>query len=133
DGVAFPSNPHVGRVPRDLETAHDLLVEASGHRSEERKLVLSHDQELVLHLHQLETPPHSDSPAMANDGAPQDSVHQPVTRPRPAKPAPKATSSSKIEDAPTSVPEVSQPQRAHCTPPFFYDERGIKKYRPECL
>jgi hypothetical protein len=117
-------------VPKDSKAAHDLLVEAAGYRSEQRQLLLSHDQELVLHLHQLGTSPDSTTSSTTKDLSPEGLTTHRKPPARLPKTSPKVPEGSA---PPAPAPEVAQPHRANCSPPFYYDDRGIKKYRAECL
>ncbi len=116
DGELLPGNPHVHRVLRDADERHHLVVEAKGFVSEERVLTFSHDQEFVLTLRP--------EPSAVEDGAPKPS------RPATPRPRPKLTAAQK-QTAPT--PEPLPKANSPCDTPYYYDERGIKKYRPECL
>lgn len=111
DGTRLGSNPHSSLVLRDVSRLHEVLVEAEGHVPVRRHLDLSTDQELVLTLQ-------SAAPAPLEDKEPQKVVRAPTpTGPR---------------TRPTSE-ERSEPPSARCSPPYYYDARGIKKYRAECL
>lgn len=110
DGNRLASNPHSGRLLRDESRLHDLLVEAPGHIPERRRLDLSTDQELVLMLHAAPLPLQQEDRASK--------------RIRPKAP-------SSASKSPTVV--SSEQQKEKCSPPYYYDARGIKKYRRECL
>jgi len=84
-------------------TEVSLRVEAPGHLPIERSLRVTRDQELVLSLQA--SPP--TATALASVRPPV-----PVRAPTPAPP-PIAT--------------------ADCTPPYYLDARGVKKFKPECL
>lgn len=112
DGEPLSTNPHVHRVLREANERHELVVEADGFVPEERVLTFSHDQEFVLTLH-----PVAPKPKTAPVVAPKPRI-QPSPPPSPAR-------------VPRPDPEAS-PQ-SPCEKPFYYDHRGIKKYRPECL
>lgn len=111
DGARLPSNPHLEKVKRDTRS-QPLLVEAEGYLSESRLLVFERDQDIVLTLQPVETSQAAEA----------------TVRP---SPRPKVSRTS-VPPLDTSVPETGAP-KPNCAAPFYYDERGIKKYRPECL
>lgn len=111
DGTQLPANPFMTSFERDEVSAHRLEVRADGYEPEVHTLVYRRDQEVVLNLARRMTEPD-------------------------AKPAPRPAL------VPSPRPEVRSPQSAPpadpagsplCSPPYYYDERGVKKYRPECL
>lgn len=112
DGVVLPNNPHAARVARDKMHRHPLLVEAKGYQSESHYLVFSEDQDLVVTLQPADL---SWKKPVAARPTPRPKM------PRPSQPPPDETAA-----------EVEAP-KPNCSTPFFYDERGVKKYRPECL
>lgn len=112
DGAVLPSNPYAAELPRDESRGHPLLVEAEGHLSEHRTLIFSRDQELVLTLQ-------------------PEPVPENVGRDRPPSTPPKMDRSA--VNQPARLAPVVETLKQSCAVPFFYDERGIKKYRAECL
>jgi len=80
-----------------------LRVEAPGYLPIERSLRVSKDQELVLSLQ--------------------------------ASPPVAAVTPSARPPVPTRFPAPSPPPvaNADCTPPYYLDARGVKKFKPECL
>jgi serine/threonine protein kinase len=113
--TAFPSTAKIGLDGETLtgnpcteklaydERLHVLRVEAPGHVPVERKLRLTTDIELLLTLK--------------------------------ASPPPRALESAHPQPQPPVVPQpMPRPiATASCTPPYFIDARGVKKYKPECL
>jgi serine/threonine-protein kinase len=103
DGNLLPSNPYAQALPRD-GTKHALRFEAEDHDVDQRELAFDQDAELVVTL-----------------------------RRTPKRPEP--------EIAPTvSKPKVAVARKRRkaaaasaCEPPFVVDERGVKRYKPECL
>ncbi len=108
DNEPLPSNPYVSSIPPD-GNQHVIRAEAQGYASNSTTLVLDRDADIALALE------HSKTPSV------------PVA-PRPhARPAPAAA-------APASTPASSPPQpKSDCNPPYFVDQRGIKRYKPECM
>jgi serine/threonine-protein kinase len=111
DGVPLPSNPHAVEVRRDRRD-HELVVNADGYVSQRRFLVFSRDQELLLTL------------AREPSNRASDAVPRALPPTKPSRPAPAPAA------APKPGPDAPEPR---CSTPFYYDSRGIKKYRPECL
>lgn len=110
DGRALPSNPHTRTYQRDKSTVHRVEVSADGYQSQTHSLTFGQDQEVVVNLIRSASPK---------------SVTTSPSRPRPG---PRRAPVS----APPPAPEVTEPV-PQCSPPYYYDERGVKKYRPECL
>jgi len=55
-------------------------------------------------------------------------------RPRSARTASKRAESPAVADVPVAAPAAEAPApAADCTPPFFVDADGIKRFRPECM
>jgi serine/threonine protein kinase len=108
DGKLLASNPHAAKYARTSE-AHDLLIQAKGHNDERRALMFDQDQEIVLSLKK------------------QTSAELPVASPRRVPPESKPSPSNQ------KVPSPEDPLLKECSPPHFFDQRGIKKYKPECL
>lgn len=113
DGVRLAANPHSQNVLRDSGGRHELLALAEGHLPERRVLDLSTDQELVLTLQRV---------------APVPSVAPPVPLPLVKRPHRAPAMPNKETSEPRSLPP-----KPSCSTPFYYDARGIKKYRAECL
>lgn len=98
-----PLASNPARVEVAPHTRHRVRAEAPGYRPIEQ----THDSDapLVLSLERLVTP----SPPSSTE------------KPRPSGAA------RRLAPAPSAASTVS------CEPPYFYDGRGIKKYKPDCL
>jgi serine/threonine-protein kinase len=88
----------------DPRSSHRVRAEAPGYRSVER--TVQSETALVLSLEKLAEPP---VPSRAEKPHPPASAHRLTTS------APAAASAP------------------NCEPPYFYDARGVKKYKPDCL
>jgi len=106
-GELLPSNPLSQSFQHDPARTMMLVAEAPGHERETREVRLDQDWDIVLTL----TPTPS-APA--------------AEQPRPAKP--KGHAARKEPAAATPAATDSD-----CNPPYFFDERGVKKYKPRCL
>lgn len=112
-GELLPSNPATQSMPRDPARTVMLVAEAVGHERETRIVKLDQDADIVLTL----TP----------------------VAPREKLPAAKRTHPAKVNaprveaSAPPPAPVVPATSDTDCNPPYFFDERGIKKYKPRCL
>jgi serine/threonine-protein kinase len=113
DGKPVNSNPYTDEKPADGEW-HVLRAEAAGFTPIERRLKFDLDVDMVLVLQPLPTAAPS-----ATAPPPSRQRQQPAAAPRPAA-APQ----------PAPVKPKSDPK---CSPPYYLDERGIKKYKPGCL
>ncbi len=107
DGIPVGQNPFVKEFAVD-HTWHELRIQAPGYETVEQRVQFSQDVEVVVHL-KTETPA------------------RPTTSPPPAR----ATSSATTRVA--RVPRSPPPPRASCSPPYTYDQRGLKHFKPECL
>src|SRR6185503_19838596 len=106
DDKLLPSNHWAQRLPRD-GTKHTLRFKADDHETEEREVVLAEDSDVVVSLKPVQK---ATEPTATGSGAPA----------KPKRPTQRATA------APAH-------KAAACNPPFTVDERGIKRYKPECL
>lgn len=104
DDLASVENPYVRAVPPD-DGWHELRVEALGHKPSVQRIQFQHDLELVV---SLESEPTTQDP-------------QPTT----------ATGAKR----PVSLSHPQSPTRdtTSCSPPYTYDPRGVKHFKPECL
>lgn len=110
DGVALVGNPHLGSYPAESGTKRTLVARAPGHTPITRSIVLGEDQELFLALAPL--------PA------------SPMAAARPAiKKRPPAQASAPVP----STPNAATATPPACDPPFYVDDRGVKRYKPGCL
>jgi serine/threonine-protein kinase len=114
DDVELEGNPHLGTYAKDDATPHLLRGSAAGYETVTRELRLSDDQDLVLTLRRAA--PKAETAARPSRGAPA----RPAAVRRPAEQA--------ARPAPPAAPPTTR-----CEPPYYFDERGIKKYKPECL
>jgi serine/threonine-protein kinase len=108
DGEPLSGNPFRGVRPRDT-TSHELRVEAPGYRTRTMTVSLSTPLETRVTL----------------DPIPQTAVFHPHPNPIPTPPAPPPTLDPK---AAASAAPVKP-----CNPPFYFDESGVKRFKPECL
>jgi len=105
-GELSPSNPLSQSFPRDPARTMLLVAEAPGHERETREVRLDQDWDIVLTL------------------TPRAPAVEPPTRSKP-----KGHSSVRKEPAAAAAAEPE----TDCNPPYFFDERGVKKYKPRCL
>jgi hypothetical protein len=109
DGQDTGENPCVREVPVGMRVS--LRVEADGHFPIDRELHVTKDQELVLSL----------QPIVAH-----------VSLPSPASsPPPRLPTRSRGASVPAPPPAL--PPVLDCSPPYYLDSRGVKKFKPECL
>jgi serine/threonine-protein kinase len=110
DDTALPTNPFAAKLARD-SLLHRVRAEAPGHVAKSTGIVLDRDVAVVVTLDKER----STEPLVGG---------HPVVRPRPV--------GGGSLPAVASTASVPAP-KADCNPPFVIDERGIKKYKPECL
>lgn len=109
DGQELKSNPYASRVSPN-ERSHTLVVSAEGYQSQTRTLRFNQDQEIVISLKK----PNKVVPDL---GPPPNAKTRNIPRP--------------VKHPASPTPTRSMPDR--CDPPHFFDDRGIKKFKPECL
>jgi eukaryotic-like serine/threonine-protein kinase len=109
DDIAFHENPLVKTVGTD-EDWHELRVEAPGHETSVQQIQFMHDTERVISLEAKRV-------AFLNHLAPQ--AELPGGR-KPVSGAAHGRMATRVA-------------RASCTPPFVYNEQGVKQFKPECL
>jgi serine/threonine-protein kinase len=102
-GELLPSNPLSQSFARDPARTMMLVAEAAGHERETRVVRLDQDWDIVLTL----TP---------RAPAPVESQVRPKTK--------------LVRKEPRARASEVEPD---CNPPYFVDERGVKKYKPRCL
>jgi hypothetical protein len=90
-----------------------LVAEAPAHERETRVIRLDQDWDIVLTL----TPE-----------APVSAVN---TRSKPKASAPRK--GSRAPEVTSALPATPVDPEPDCNPPYFFDERGVKKYKPRCL
>lgn len=103
DDKALDSNPYVGFAAID-QTTHRVDAQAPGYASATTSVTFNRNVEVVLTLVEDKTP------------------KPPAGGHRWQRPAPKPPDTS-------SKP----PPRNNCDPPFYVDDRGVKKFKPGCL
>jgi hypothetical protein len=113
DGRALPSNPHTRTYAQDKVTVHRVEVSADDYQPQVHSVTFGRDQEVVVNLMRVSSPQAPKTTAT--------STRRPRQNPRPVQAPPPGPS-------PAAAEPVSQ-----CSPPYYYDDRGVKKYRPECL
>lgn len=106
DGTTAADNPTQRAFALDPNQEHVVEVSAPGHEPYVERFYLKSDRELSIDL----------SPAPS---APS------------ARPAPKAKATQKPPAQP-SAPSRTRPVN-ECDPPYFYDDRGVKKFKTKCL
>jgi serine/threonine-protein kinase len=105
DGELLPSNPTTRSHAADSNTKHRLVARAEGYEEELREIRLDQDVDIVLTLRE---------------------------KPRPA-------SSAQLAEAPKKRPKTMRSPASsarpaiRCDPPYVIDDRGVKKYKTECL
>lgn len=107
DGAALISNPH-SSMHASNSAEHELTVKAEGYDEAHRRLRFDQDQDVVLTLKKSKEA----TPALAPA-----SIVRPIAKGR----------------APSAEPVTSPLSPDPCSTPYFFDERGIKKYKPDCL
>jgi eukaryotic-like serine/threonine-protein kinase len=108
DNVELPSNPYSGTYPQD-GTRHQIRAEAAGYLAQTTEIALDHDTSVSIALERdrpTPRPGHGERPTAARAPA--------------AGPAPSSTASA-------------APAKPSCAEPYYFDEKGIKKIKPECL
>jgi hypothetical protein len=108
DGQPLPGNPFHAEYPVDSEHVHVIEISAVDHRPERRSVRFDRDQQLVVTL---------------------EPVLLPTTRePSVSKPRVKAPTAARPSPAGASTDVGSD-----CDPPYYFSERGVKKFKPGCL
>lgn len=107
DGKPLPSNPYTRTFDRSKTETKELKVTAPGHEDAIRTIPMDQHADVVVTLRAL---PEEPKPKEKADPAPR------TYRPR-AYPTP----------APVAKPKVN------CDPPYYIDERGVKKFKTGCL
>jgi hypothetical protein len=102
------SNPFSAQQPADRH-AHTVRAEAPGHIASSREIRFDKNVDLVIAL----------------DPQPGDGS---ISKPR----APGTSAEPKPNDRGRTEPPTAS-QAPSCDPPYTVDERGIKKFKPECL
>jgi len=114
DGKRVPENPYVREVPAD-RSWHTARAEAPGHIAAEKRYRQAGDVDLVIALQR--------EPVKEKPPAPVASEDKPkVTRRNWGRPKP-----------PKPQPSAQGTQNPKCTPPYYFDDAGVKRFRPECL
>jgi eukaryotic-like serine/threonine-protein kinase len=108
DGNALPSNPYAGSLPKD-HGRHTIRAEAQGYGTKSDDVILDKDTDYTFALERTKK---------ADRGRGQAS--QP--------PAPTARTTATTTRAPTTSAPAN-----NCAVPFFVDDRGIKRVKPECM
>ncbi len=118
DGQSFERNPLSITMPVD-DTPHVVVVTAPGYTPQTRSFTLDEDVELIVHLHPAEEPP---APTASADVASPE-LPKPKRPARAPKPPPRAP------QPPSEVDRSAE----ECSPPYVVDERGIKRFKLECV
>jgi len=122
--VYLDGNPMQGMPPR-LEvrpgSQHDLRVERTGYRTEQRSLLVNGDTTLEIALKAEPTGENNAAREASNEAPEPPRVRQTTVVRRPRKVVPPSPAPTK----PAAKPDP-------CNPPFFFD-KGIKTYKPECI
>jgi serine/threonine protein kinase len=116
DNEQLPSNPYTGAMSAD-GNSHTVRAEAPGYSGSSTAFVLDRDADIVLALERSKSAPLG--PAGGPRPATKHTTSPPATPAAPAAPA-----------APAPPPTAKGPD---CNPPYFIDQRGIKRYKPECM
>jgi serine/threonine-protein kinase len=121
DNEQLPTNPYAGTLPAD-GVQHTVRAEAPNYSSSSTAFILDRDADIVLALE------HS------KGGAAQTNANDRNARGRPTGhqgPAPAAAPPAPAPAPPSPpTPTTAKPD---CNPPYFVDQRGIKRYKPECM
>jgi hypothetical protein len=102
DGRPLDSNPYVGFAPPD-QVPHRIDAQAVGYAATSSTVTFNHNVEVVLTLVEDKTA----APPKHFRYPPKAPPKQPPDTPRP-------------------------PTRSNCDPPFYVDDRGVKKFKPGC-
>lgn len=113
DGERRLESPAIVQRPRGASAK--IVVEAEGHATRELTLELLEDRDLLVALSPLREP--ATPPPAPTSSAPPKVSSQP----------PKKTGKTPPKPPATGTPKVS------CDPPFYVDERGVKRFKPACL
>jgi serine/threonine-protein kinase len=105
DDQPLASNPAVLSTRND-GALHSVRAEAPGHDPQTVTVTADKDAEVVLTL----SPTH--------------------TRPEPWSPSRSAAAVSAVASTPTTTPQPAAPS---CTPPYYFDAQGVKRFKRECL
>ena len=113
DGEPLPDNPFHGKYPLDPFRVHTVEIAAVDHQTEQRSIRFDRDQQLVVTLNPNEpaTPKH----------------------PEPSKPRVKPRMTMTTSTAPATASAAPATTPDDCTPPYYFDERGVKKFKTGCL
>lgn len=106
DDIASVENPYVRTVTPD-DGWHELRVEAAGHKTSTQQIQFQSDLELVVSLE------------------PEPLVEDPQH--------PKGSSGAKRSSTAGHAQSPTRDTKPSCTPPYTYDPRGVKHFKPECL
>ncbi len=130
DGTPLNENPSASDYEKDNAKEHIVDISAEGYLTQRYILVFDQNRDLVAALvredpDKLSAVPETEA-EIETVAAPRKSLTPPAPVPPASRIAPK-------------TPPLPQPAGAStagasdCSPPYYYDARGIKKYRPECL
>ena len=112
DGEIVSENPFHRTVSLDPAHSHDIEVVALDHEPQKRTIFFDRDQELIVTL----TPLGPSTPVKA------------AAKRAPAPGRAKAASAEQTVAVTPAPPPV-----ADCDPPYFFDQRGVKKFKAGCL
>ncbi|HSC87186.1 MAG TPA: protein kinase [Polyangiaceae bacterium] len=122
DGRPLGGSPIRWQAQFDPTTEHRLVVTAPGHVRQERALRYDNNKELVIALER--EPSTARVAPSAGAGTSSAPPSQPHTQPTPTP----------ADVSAQGRPEVSPSASVDgCDPPFTIDERGIKKFKAECV
>jgi serine/threonine-protein kinase len=107
DDIASTDNPYTRVVPRS-NAWHSLRVEATGYKTYERRLQFEERIDATINLE-------AEAPVAA----------KPRSRSKQSQTTPASSGTHTL--TPTSS------TRSSCSPPFTYDQNGVKRFKPECL
>jgi serine/threonine-protein kinase len=122
DNDQLPSNPYTGSMPAD-GNQHTVRAEAQGYSSSSTVFILDRDADIVLALERSKSGPSNNNVAVGG---------RVQSRPR-SGPAPGPVTAAPPAPAPAPAPPAVPTVKADCSPPYFVDQKGIKRYKPECM
>lgn len=132
DEEPLAGNPYSGNHPRESDgKTHELRIVAPGYQTVSRRISFDQNHELLLTL-SPEPGETRSGPEMEHD-EPDEALPSPGRR---RKSKPSGSRPPRPRARPTAAEHQASPAAKSivvCDPPEYYDERGVKKFKLECL